>query len=76
MTTAQTDHYNNLSAEYLRKARIHLSEGHLPQATEKGYATSPADRWSRACRRYSALRLLYWSLCASVMLAAWQRLRS
>ncbi len=40
MTTAQTDHYNNLSAEYLRKARIHLSEGDLPQASEKGWGAA------------------------------------
>ena len=37
MTTARTDHYSDLSAEYLRKARLHFDEGDLTQASEKGW---------------------------------------
>ena len=40
MTTAQTDHYSELSAEYLRKARLHLAEGDLTQASEKGWGAA------------------------------------
>ena len=40
MTTAQTNHYQELSAEYLRKARTHLAEGDLPQASEKGWGAA------------------------------------
>ncbi len=40
MTTAQTNHYNQLSAEYLRKARTHLAEGDLTQASEKGWGAA------------------------------------
>ncbi|MXV80598.1 MAG: hypothetical protein F4X58_08305 [Chloroflexi bacterium] len=37
MTTAQTNHNRNLSAEYLRKARLHLAEGRLTQASKKAW---------------------------------------
>ena len=40
MTTAQVRHYRGLSAEYLRKARAHLDEGDLPQASEKGWGAA------------------------------------
>ena len=40
MTTAQTNHYSDLSAEYLRKARTHLAEGDLTQASEKGWGAA------------------------------------
>lgn len=40
MTTAQTDHYSDLSADYLRKARLHFSEGDLTQASEKGWGAA------------------------------------
>ncbi len=40
MTTAQTDHYSDLSAEYMRKARLHLAEGDLTQASEKGWGAA------------------------------------
>ncbi len=40
MTTAQTNHYSQLSAEYLRKARTHLAEGDLTQASEKGWGAA------------------------------------
>ena len=40
MTTAQTDHYSELSAEYLRKAQEHLAEGDLTQASEKGWGAA------------------------------------
>ena len=40
MTTAQTDHYRDLSAGYLRKARAHLAEGDLTQASEKGWGAA------------------------------------
>ncbi len=40
MTTARTGHYSDLSAEYLRKARAHLSEGDLTQASEKGWGAA------------------------------------
>ena len=40
MTTAQTDHYSELSAEYMRKARLHLAEGDLTQASEKGWGAA------------------------------------
>ncbi len=40
MTTAQVRHYRDLSAEYLRKARTHLDEGDLPQASEKGWGAA------------------------------------
>ncbi len=37
MTTAQTNHYRELSAEYLRHARELLAEGDLPEALERGW---------------------------------------
>ena len=40
MTTAQVRHYRDLSAEYLRKARAHLDERDLPQASEKGWGAA------------------------------------
>ncbi len=40
MTDAQVRHYRDLSAEYLRKARAHLDEGDLPQASEKGWGAA------------------------------------
>ena len=40
MTTARATHYNDLSAEYLRKARAHLAEGDLTQASEKGWGAA------------------------------------
>ena len=40
MTTAQIEHYRNLSAEYLRKARSHLDEEDLTQASEKGWGAA------------------------------------
>jgi len=40
MTTTQTDHYNELSAEYLRKARTHFTEGDLKQASEKAWGAA------------------------------------
>ena len=40
MATAQTDHYSELSAEYLRQARLHLAEGDLTQASEKGWGAA------------------------------------
>ena len=40
MTTARATHYSDLSAEYLRKARAHLAEGDLTQASEKGWGAA------------------------------------
>ena len=40
MTTARATHYNDLSGEYLRKARAHLAEGDLTQASEKGWGAA------------------------------------
>ena len=40
MTTARTGHYTDLSAEDLRKARAHLAEGDLTQASEKGWGAA------------------------------------
>jgi len=40
MTTAQVQHYNELSAEYLSKARIHFAEGDLKQASEKAWGAA------------------------------------
>lgn len=40
MTTTQTEHYRDLSAGYLRKARLHLADGDLPQASEKGWGAA------------------------------------
>lgn len=40
MTTARTSHYSELSAEYLRKAQVHLAEGDLKQASEKGWGAA------------------------------------
>ena len=37
MTTARVVHYRELSAEYLRQARLHLAEGDLTQASERGW---------------------------------------
>ena len=40
MTTARATPYNDLSGEYLRKARAHLAEGDLTQASEKGWGAA------------------------------------
>lgn len=40
MTTARTGHYSDLGAEYLRKARVHLAEGDLTHASEKGWGAA------------------------------------
>jgi len=40
MATARTDHYSDLSADYLRKARLHFDEGDLTQASEKGWGAA------------------------------------
>ena len=40
MTTARTDHYSSISAEYLQKARGHFTEGDLKQASEKGWGAA------------------------------------
>ena len=40
MTTAQANHYSQLSAQYLSKARTHLAEGDLTQASEKGWGAA------------------------------------
>ena len=40
MTTAQANHYSDLSAGYLIKARAHLAEGDLTQASEKGWGAA------------------------------------
>lgn len=40
MTTARVDHYAGMSAEYLEKARLHLDEGDLKQASEKGWGAA------------------------------------
>ena len=40
MATAQTNHYRELSAGYLRHARELLAEGDLPQASEKGWVAA------------------------------------
>ena len=40
MTTAQTNHYRELSAGYLRKAQSHLADGDLTQASEKGWGAT------------------------------------
>ena len=40
MTTVRVDHYSDLSAEYLRKARLHFDEGDLGQASEKGWGAA------------------------------------
>ncbi len=37
MTTAQSNHYSQLSTEYLSKARIHLAEDNLKQALRTGW---------------------------------------
>lgn len=40
MATLRTDHYSDLSADYLRKARAHFDEGDLTQASEKGWGAT------------------------------------
>ena len=40
MTNARATHNIELSAEYLRKARAHLAEGDLTQASEKGWGAA------------------------------------
>ncbi len=40
MTTEQAIHYRELSADYMRKARAHLAEGDLTQASEKGWGAA------------------------------------
>ena len=40
MTTAQTNHCSQLSAEYLRKAHLHLAEDDLKQASEKAWGAA------------------------------------
>ncbi len=40
MTTARTDHYSDLSTDYLYKARLHFGEGDLGQASEKGWGAA------------------------------------
>lgn len=40
MTTADAERYTDLSAEYLRKARLHLAEEDLTQASEKGWGAA------------------------------------
>ena len=40
MTTEQVVHYRDLSAGYLGKARMHLAEGDLTQASEKGWGAA------------------------------------
>ena len=40
MTTEQAVHYRDLSAGYLRKARAHLAEGDLTQASEKAWGAA------------------------------------
>ena len=40
MTTPATQRYSDLSATYLRKARVHLAEGDLTQASEKGWGAA------------------------------------
>lgn len=42
MTTGRTSHYDDLSAEHLRKAQVHLAEGDLKQASEKGWGAAAA----------------------------------
>ena len=68
MTTARTDHHSELSAEYLRKARTHLAEDDLTQASEKGWnaaavmVKAAAERrgWQHEGRRdlWQAIQLL------------------
>ena len=40
MTTAQSNHYSQLRTEYLSKARIHLAEDDLKQASEKAWGAA------------------------------------
>ncbi len=40
MTTLRTGHYSDLSADYLRRARLHFDEGDLGQASEKGWGAA------------------------------------
>lgn len=40
MTTEQVGHYSELSAGYLSKAKLHLAEGDLTQASEKGWGAA------------------------------------
>ena len=40
MTTEQVIHYRELSAGYLRKARLHFGEGDLTQASEKAWGAA------------------------------------
>lgn len=54
MTTRGADHYSNLSAEYLRKARLHLAEEDLTQASEKGWGAAAVA--VKACAESRGLR--------------------
>ena len=40
MSSLRTEHYSDLSADYLRKARLHFDEGDLTQASEKGWGAA------------------------------------
>ena len=40
MPTAEAQHYSDLCQDYLRKARVHLAEGDLTQASEKGWGAA------------------------------------
>ncbi|MDE2746702.1 MAG: hypothetical protein OXI41_12060 [Chloroflexota bacterium] len=40
MTTPRLERYEDLSSEYLRRARAYLSEGDLTQASEKGWGAA------------------------------------
>ncbi len=66
MATEQIAHYNDLSAQYLRKAQAHLDEDDLTQASEKGWgataikAIAEARGWRHDGHRdlWQALRAL------------------
>ena len=40
MTTPRAERYSDLSADYLRKARLHFAEGDFTQASEKGWGAA------------------------------------
>ena len=40
MTTPRPERYNELSSEYLRRARTYLADGELTQASEKGWGAA------------------------------------
>lgn len=54
MTTRGADHYSDLSAEYLRKARLHLAEEDLTQASEKGWGAAAVA--VKACAESRGMR--------------------